>query len=111
MHTPAGKECSYFYGDYFRGREIEECRLLKSANPPLKWSPELCFSCPVPEILLANACKFMVLGPALTRPFPFTKQQVRVRAYCEKTQREGFDPHIGCGECHVLPDVFTYDDK
>ena len=32
MRTPAGTECPYFYGDYFRGRNLEECRLLKSAG-------------------------------------------------------------------------------
>ena len=106
MRTPAGKECKYFYGDYFRGRDREECRLLQDATPPLDWSPELCFTCPVPDILQANACQYMRLEPSLIRPFPFVKRQVRVKTYCEKTSRKGFDPHIGCGECHVLPDVF-----
>ena len=53
----------------------------------------------------------MVLEPRLERPFPFTKQQVRVRAYCEKTNREGFDPYVGCGECHPLPPVFAEEIK
>jgi hypothetical protein len=106
MRTPAGKECKYFYGDYFRGRDREECRLLQDATPPLDWSPELCFTCPVPDILQANACQYKRLEPSLIRPFPFVKRQVRVKTYCEKTSRKGFDPHIGCGECHVLPDVF-----
>ena len=34
MRTPAGKECQYFYGDYYRGRNQEECRLLSDATPP-----------------------------------------------------------------------------
>jgi hypothetical protein len=109
MQTPAGQECSYFYGDYFRGRSREECRLLSSASPPLPWNRELCFSCPVPEIQLANACKHMVLIPRLERPFPFLKRRVRVSTYCNKTERENFDPHIGCGECHSLPPVFFGD--
>lgn len=107
MHTPAGKECRYFYGDYYRGRKHEECRLLGDANPPLPWRPALCFTCPVPEILLANACEYMVLEPRLSRPFPFLKQQVEIHTYCQKTQRAGFDPHVGCGECHPLPSIFT----
>lgn len=106
MRTPAGKECRYFYGDYYRGRQHEECRLLSNAAPPLPWKPSLCSSCPVPEILMANACEFMILEPHLHRPFPFLSQQVQVIPRCEKTGRSGFDAHIGCGECHPLPAIF-----
>ena len=109
MRTPAGKECQYFYGDYYRGRDHEECRLLENAYPPLPWKRELCFTCPVPEILLANACEHMVLTPQLVRPFPFVKQQVRITASCTKTGRTVDEPHIGCGECHVLPSIFDGD--
>jgi hypothetical protein len=110
MRTPAGKECRYFYGDYFRGRKHEECRLLGDASPALPWRPALCSTCPVPEILLANACEYMILEPRLARPFPFLKQQVEVNAYCKKTNRSGFDPHIGCGECHPFPSIFREED-
>jgi hypothetical protein len=106
MRTPAGKECRFFYGDYYRGRKREECRLLESASPPLSWTPDLCSSCPVPDILMANACTHLILVPRLERPFPFIKRQVRVSPYCVKTGRQGFDPHIGCGECHPLPSEF-----
>jgi hypothetical protein len=106
MRTPAGKECRYFYGDYYRGRHDEECRLLKDANPALPWKPDLCNTCPVPEIIMANACHYMVLIPRLVRSFPFTRKQVHIETYCEKTNRSGFDPHIGCGECHALPPIF-----
>lgn len=109
MRTPAGKECRFFYGDYYRGREHEECRLLLDAIPPLTWKPNLCSTCPVPEIMQANACPHMNLIPSLNRPFPFIRQQVQIRAYCQKTQRNVKEPHIGCGECHPLPDVFTGD--
>lgn len=107
MRTPAGKECRYFFGDYYRGRQREECRLLEGASPPLPWKPSLCTTCPVPEILRANACSHMLLEPSLARPFPFLRQEVRVRTYCSQTRRADFDPHIGCGECHPLPPVFT----
>jgi hypothetical protein len=106
MRTPAGKECRYFYGDYFRGRDHEECRLLQLASPSLPWKPSLCSTCPVPEILLANACQSMQLIPRLTRPFPFLAQTVTIQTFCTKTRRRGFDAHIGCGECHPLPVVF-----
>jgi hypothetical protein len=106
MRTPAGKECRYFYGNYFRGREEEECRLLDGANPHLRWTQDLCSTCPVPEILRANACPNLILEPRLERPFPFLKQRVSINTYCTKTLRESFDPHIGCGECHPVPPIF-----
>jgi hypothetical protein len=109
MRTPAGKECSFFYGDYYRGRNQEECRLLGSASPPLAWKPDLCKTCPVPDIQVANACKHLILLPTLERPFPFVNQRVKVSAACVKTTRQGFDPHIGCGECHPLPEIFLGD--
>ncbi len=106
MRTPAGKECSYFYGNYFRGRSEEECRLLGSESPPIPWKRELCSNCAVPGIQLANTCPFMVLIPKLVRKLPLGKQEVRVQTFCKKTERAGFDPHIGCGECHILPPEF-----
>jgi hypothetical protein len=107
MRTPAGKECNYFYGDYFRGRHREECRLLdEDPAQPIQWQPDLCRTCPVPKIQIANACRHMQIKAMLTRPFPFIRRQVQVRAYCTKTHRHGFDAHLGCGECHPLPDIF-----
>jgi hypothetical protein len=104
MQTPAGKECRYFYGDYYRGRNQEECRLLEAAS--LTWKPEYCQTCPVPEILMANACPHLILNPQLERVFPFVKQRVKIKSYCTKTTRANFDPHIGCGDCHPLPAIF-----
>jgi hypothetical protein len=104
MRTPTGKECRYFYGDYYRGRNQEECRLLEQASLP--WKPALCASCPVPEILMANACPNLILEPKMQRVFPFTKQQVQVKTHCAKTLRTNFDAHIGCGDCHAFPPIF-----
>lgn len=106
MRTPAGKECRYFYGNYFRGRSQEDCRLLSDMNPPLPWRPAMCNTCPVPGILLANACESMVLEPRLARPLKIKKHQVAVKTFCSKTGLSGFDPHIGCGECHSLSAIF-----
>jgi hypothetical protein len=102
MKTPAGSECKYFYGDYYRGRSHEECRLLGAS-----WKRTLCSTCPVPSIDRANACEFMRLRGEVTRPIAAAFQpRVRVTAFCEKTDRSGFDPHIGCGECHPFPTQF-----
>lgn len=107
METPAGKECRYFYGDYYRGRNNEECRLLSSASPPQNWTPELCFTCPVPEIQMANACPNMILEGKVERTFPLLKRKVKVGAFCSKTLRDVPEPKIGCGECHPLPAIFS----
>jgi len=109
MKNPAGVECHYFFGDYFRGRNREECRLLKSANPPINWDPKFCDNCPVPPIRRANSCEDMQLKPALKRPLPLMPKRVQITAYCRKTHQDVAEPHIGCGECHKLPEVFLAD--
>ena len=102
MKTPAGIECPHFYGDYHRGRDHEECRLL-----PQSWSAELCKTCPVPGILRANSCENMRLDAKATRlVFDLFKRRVYVSAFCEKTQKVVKNPEIGCGECHPLPPIF-----
>ena len=100
MKTPFGKECPYFYGDYRRGRNHEECRLLLDNH--LEWNQNLCEKCPVPEIKLANACEHMELTPQFSKKIIFKKQQIEVSAYCHKSSKNVEDPRIGCGECHPL---------
>ena len=102
MRTPAGKECPWFYGDYYRGRNLEECRLLKAASE--RWSRDLCSTCPVPAIALANACKHLKLRPKVIRTISsLFQRRVHVSAFCEKVKRNVSEPQIGCGECHALP--------
>lgn len=105
MRTPAGTECKFFYGNYFRGRSLEECRLLKASGQ--RWSRDLCKTCPVPGVLQANACEYLQLRATVSRPVDVLFQRrVRIEAYCEKVQRAVSEPHIGCGECHPLPAEF-----
>ena len=104
MRTPAGKECRYFYGNYFRGRSQEECRLLQASVPPQRWTRDLCSTCPVPRILQANACEFMRLNGRIVRSLRTGFQKrVQVTAYCEKSHQDVSKPEIGCGQCHPLP--------
>jgi len=109
MKTPVGKECSYFYGDYFRGKNKEECRLLQASGE--RWTPDLCKTCPVPGIQLANACEFLQLDGHVARPlYAAFQRRVHVSAFCEKSKQHVKEPHIGCGECHgSLP--FTFEVK
>ena len=109
MRTPAGKECSYFYGNYFRGRNDEECRLIKDKLPGEAWHPKMCDGCPVPAIQQANSCEHQRLAPRIERAFFVGKPKVEVSTYCEKCVCAVDDPHIGCGQCHNLP-FFTLGD-
>jgi hypothetical protein len=106
MKTPAGFECSYFFGDYFRGKNHEECRLIGNAAPPRNWTPDLCKSCPVPAIQRANSCTDMVLTGEVKRGFLGLRKTVSIKAYCQKSQKDVADPYIGCGVCHDLPEIF-----
>lgn len=106
MRTPAGNECSFFYGNYFRGRHDEECRLIGNALAPKNWTPELCKTCPVPGIQRANACPNMVLDGEVTSFFG-KRRRVKVTAYCNKVKQLVKEPHIGCGQCHPVPEIFT----
>jgi hypothetical protein len=105
MKTPFGADCEYFYGDYLRGRNHEECRLLGAAG--IEWESSLCRGCPVPGIRRANACQFMRLKPRIARPLlELFRKQMQVEARCEKSGGTVREPHIGCGQCHPLPEVF-----
>ncbi|MBN1642436.1 MAG: hypothetical protein JXA09_14465 [Anaerolineae bacterium] len=99
MRTPAGIECRFYYEDYNRGREIQECRLLVQNASSLPWTPDLCSSCPVPRILMANACPNMVLEARVGRRW-LIRKQVQVQAFCTRTKERVEDPFVGCGHCH-----------
>jgi len=99
MRTPAGVECQFYYEDFHRGREVQECRLIKSNPDSAPWHPNLCKSCPVPGILRANACPNMTLTAWIGRRWLVIKQ-VKVRAFCTLTRQPVAEPRVGCGHCH-----------
>ena len=105
MKTPFGSECPYFYGNYFRGKSDEECRLIGNRPPPNNWSQDLCKTCPVPGIRRANACQNMSLTAKITRFMGIGKRKVEVTAFCSKAQAVVQTPEIGCGLCHPLEDI------
>jgi hypothetical protein len=105
MRTRFGRECTYYYEDFRRGRELQECRLLGKAAG---WKPALCRNCPVPGILNANACPEMVLRGSITQGILGFGRRVKITTWCRRSNRADFDPHIGCGECHkVLQEIQT----
>jgi hypothetical protein len=106
MKTPTGIECRYFYGNYFRGKNQEECRLFEGSPALQQWTSALCKSCPVPGIIRANACKNMVLKPDIDNGVLGFKKRVKITAYCSLSNQTVKEPEIGCGKCHPLPPFF-----
>ncbi len=111
MRTPAGTECRYFYGDYRRGRNHEECRLLEDSVPKQQWTPDLCRTCPVPAILRANACPNMILNGTVHKGILGIGRRVEISAYCTLSQEAVTEPQIGCGKCHPIPIAFIEEDE
>lgn len=100
MRTPNGIECPYFYGDYFRGKSREECRLLSSPQAAGAWSVGLCKTCRVPAITRSNACENMTLYATITKAVVKSKRWVKITAYCSKSKSEVKVPEVGCDLCH-----------
>jgi hypothetical protein len=111
MRTPAGFDCKFFYGNYFRGRKQEECRLIGPAPSPVQWTPDLCRKCPVPGILQANACENLELKARVKRSFLGMVRNVEVSAFCRLSQQSVKEPYVGCGKCHPLPVEFLDNDQ
>jgi hypothetical protein len=97
MRTPYGKECFYYYQDFYRGKSQMECRLL---GPHGGWTPPLCKDCPVPAILADNACPDMTLRGESGSGIFGLGRHVKVTAYCRRTDRVVAEPRVGCSECH-----------
>ena len=100
MKTPYGKTCRYYFSDYYRGRETQACRLIEQNPTAGAWKPALCQTCPVPDILLANACPNLVLRARIGKTFFGWLAQVQVEAACREHRVEVKQPRVGCGHCH-----------
>ncbi len=98
MRTPYGAECKYYYADFNRGRNTQECRLPRRDS--YKWTPALCKTCPVPRILLANACSHLTLIGKIERGLFGLFPKMTVTATCSKATGPVREPVIGCGHCH-----------
>ena len=109
MKTPYGKECKYYYADYFRGKSTEECRLVQANSASQPWKPALCRTCPVPDILLANACPNLALHAYVAKSMLGLLQTIKVQAACREYHLTVSQPKIGCGHCHEVLDRATPD--
>lgn len=102
MRTPAGFDCEFFHADYFRGRNIEECRLIARNPRSEKWNRGLCRDCPVPRVLRANACPHLVLEATVAKTLLGLGRKVQLSARCTKSLQDVPEPEVGCGQCHRL---------
>jgi hypothetical protein len=107
MRTPFGFDCPHFYGDYYRGRHHEECRLLPPGSSAGEWKVDLCKSCPVPSITRANACPTLTLTAIVKKGFLGMGKHVEVLAFCTRSQTMVNVPQIGCGLCHPGSEPFS----
>lgn len=90
--------CRYFYGDYHRGKNVEECRLLaRNRDNERPWRRKLCDSCPIPELIIVSQCRHLELEAEVKRRF--LRDQVDVTfAMCTKHLIELDDPRH-CPRC------------
>jgi hypothetical protein len=100
MRTPAGKECRFYYQDYNRGRDLQECRLIKENPTSLPWRPNYCASCPVPDILNANASPALELKLTISPRLLGLGRKLDVTATCLRHRILIEDPYVGCLKCN-----------
>jgi hypothetical protein len=99
MQTPAGKECRHYYEDFHRGRNIQECRLVKENPESFPWLPRDCNRCPVPDILNANASPNLELKLTIKPRLLGLGRDLQVTAYCRKHRIPIEDAFVGCPYC------------
>jgi hypothetical protein len=90
--------CRYFYGDYFRGKNVEECRLLEAnRDNPIPWKRKHCDTCPVPEVLIASNSRSLQFEAEVRRKL--LRERVEITfAVCTKHLEELSDP-LHCPKC------------
>jgi hypothetical protein len=101
MRTPAGKECRFYYEDFHRGRNLQECRLIRENPESLPWRPSYCARCSVPEILNANASPNLELKLTVKPVMLGLGRRVEVTATCLKHRTTIEDPFVGCPQCNA----------
>lgn len=91
-------DCPFYYSDYYRGREMEECRLIGRNPQSRPWRRALCDSCPVPNIMRHTDCTDLAIEAEIGRRL-FVLDQVQVTyAVCLKHKTELPDP-LHCPAC------------
>jgi hypothetical protein len=91
-------DCPFYYADYYRGREKEECRLLLRNPRSRPWRRALCGSCPVPDLMRRTDCLDLALEAEVGRRFLILDQVQVTYAVCLRHRMELKDP-AHCPEC------------
>ncbi|MFP4322867.1 MAG: hypothetical protein ACLFTK_10475 [Anaerolineales bacterium] len=99
MRTPDGRQCEYYYEDFHRGRDVQECRIGKTERSAA-WQPRDCAKCPVPDILRANACPHLQMKIHIQKPILGIGHKVKVSAHCDKIDDQVENPYVGCPRCN-----------
>ncbi|MCD6289268.1 MAG: hypothetical protein J7M34_02100 [Anaerolineae bacterium] len=89
--------CPYYYYDYFRGQEWEECRLIARNPRSRPWRRSLCDTCPVPEILRETNCQHLALEATVVRKWKLF-DRVEVFAVCTEAMEKLENPKY-CPYC------------
>ncbi|MFQ5943627.1 MAG: hypothetical protein ACE5JF_08745 [Anaerolineales bacterium] len=110
MRTPAGSECKYYFEDFARGRNRQECRLIDASPNGGTWTPDLCEKCPVPRISMANACPNLVLDAKVKSGILGLGRGVNISSSCLHTKGPVEIPEVGCGHCHEFLDFYIRDE-
>jgi hypothetical protein len=99
MITPAGKECRFYYEDFYRGSSEQLCRLIRNNPRSPSWQPKDCSNCPVPEILRANSSPDLVLEGIVKKGVLGMNRHVAVKAFCSRHLVDVESPEVGCPQC------------
>ncbi len=91
-------DCPYYYEDYYRGREVQACRLIERNPRSRPWKPGLCATCPVPRIIRETRVPYLALEATVTRKF--FRDRIEVFAVCTKHLRKLENPLV-CPECEA----------
>ncbi len=78
---------------------MQACRLIEQNPESPPWRPNLCQTCPVPDILRANASGALKLEGTVVKKFLGLKQQVEVIGWCSECFSEVSNPMLGCPNC------------
>ncbi len=91
-------DCPYYYSDYRRGNETEECRLLE-ASPEAQgtWRRALCRTCPVPDTIRHTECDHLTLEATIQRQWMVSRVRITF-ALCGESMEELPDPRH-CAIC------------
>ena len=96
MRTPAGKECRYYFQDFHRGRNIQQCRLIRENPESESWKAVDCARCQVPNILNANASPELRLQLGVRSALLGMRRVLELRAWCRDKEIPVAVAYTGC---------------